>query len=223
RRMPRRRHPPAGRLGDRSPAKARRGRTHRPGHLHHGARFRALPPGGGRARGGRLSRQALRGAAAREGGRRGAPPRRGASQLSETDVMRPLSRVLLFATVGLLAAVRPAAAQFPWAGAHATGMGGAEVAAVNDNSAIYANPAALADLKGLNFQLLAGATAQNRNNLVGTLVTLSDLPFDDIVNGSRPDLVPVAIAGIANLARPGTSVISSGVLGFVASWDGFAL
>jgi hypothetical protein len=117
----------------------------------------------------------------------------------------------------------PAAAQFPWAGARATGMGGAEVAAVNDNSAIWSNPAALASLKGWNFQILGGMTAQNRNNLVGTLTTLSGLPWDDITSGNRPELVPVAIAGIANLARPGTSVVSSGVVGLVASYDGFAL
>ena len=48
-----------------------------------------------------------------------------------------------------LASASPVFAQFPWAGARATGMGGAEVAAVNDNSAIYANPAALGSLRGL--------------------------------------------------------------------------
>lgn len=133
-----------------------------------------------------------------------------------------LRRVLSCATVLFVALASRARAQFPWAGARATGMGGAEVAAVNDNSAIYANPAALADLKGFDIQLLAGMTAQNRNNLVGTLVNLDNLPFADIVNGSRPDLIPVALANIANLARPGTSVISSGVVGLVASWNGFA-
>ncbi len=135
---------------------------------------------------------------------------------------RTLRRALSCATVLFLALTSRARAQFPWAGARATGMGGAEVAAVNDNSAIYANPAALADLKGFDIQLLAGMTAQNRNNLVGTLVNLSNLPFDQIVNGDRPDLIPVALANIANLARPGTSVISSGVVGLVASWNGFA-
>jgi hypothetical protein len=123
--------------------------------------------------------------------------------------------------LGTLAA--PARAQFPWAGPRATGMGGAEVAAVDDNSAAWANPAALADRKGWEFQVLAGFVAQNRNNLVGTLTTLSDLPFDDILNGSRPELVPVLVAGIANLARPGTAVVGSGTAGLVASYKGFAL
>ena len=129
----------------------------------------------------------------------------------------PVSAILF------LGSIAPAAAQFPWVGARATGMGGAEVASVADNSAAWANPAALAALKGWDVQLLGGGTAQNRNNLVGTLVLLSDLPWNEIVNGDRPDLIPPAVAGIVNLARPGTSVIASGVFGAVVSYHGFAL
>jgi hypothetical protein len=102
-------------------------------------------------------------------------------------------------------------------------MGGAQVAAVADNSAAWSDPAALASLKGWSIQVLAGATAQNRNNLVGTLTDLSSVPWGDIAGGNRPDVLPAAIAGITNLARPGASVISSGVVGVVASYDGFAL
>ena len=98
----------------------------------------------------------------------------------------PVSAILF------LGSIAPAAAQFPWVGARATGMGGAEVASVADNSAAWANPAALAALKGWDVQLLGGGTAQNRNNLVGTLVLLSDLPWNEIVNGDRPDLIPPA-------------------------------
>jgi hypothetical protein len=123
----------------------------------------------------------------------------------------------------LWALAAPARAQFPWAGARATGMGGAQVAAVSDNSAAWANPAALADQKGWDFQVLAGFAAQNRNNLVGTLVGLGELPYDEIIDGDRPDLVPVLIGGIVNLARPGTAVVGSGVAGLVASYKGFAV
>jgi hypothetical protein len=52
-------------------------------------------------------------------------------------------------------------------------MGGAEVAAVSDNTAAWANPAALGSLKGWELQLFGGFAAQNRNNLVGTIVTLA--------------------------------------------------
>ncbi len=134
---------------------------------------------------------------------------------------RRLSHVALVVLLWVLAA--PAVAQFPWAGARAMGMGGAQVAAVDDNSAAWSNPAALAALKGWNFQVLAGFGAQNRNNLVGTLANLADLPFDEIAAGDRPALVPVLVAGIANLARPGTAVVGSGTAGIVASYQGFSL
>ncbi len=102
-------------------------------------------------------------------------------------------------------------------------MAGAEVATVNDATAAWANPAALAGLKGWNFEAFGGGVAQNRNNLVGTLTTLATLPYDEIAAGDRPELVPVLIGGIANLARPGSSVIFSGTAGLVASYQGFAL
>ena len=78
------------------------------------------------------------------------------------SILRSLGSVAV-----LLALSAPARAQFPWAGARAMGMGGAEVAAVRDNSATWSNPAVLADLQGWEVQILAGLAAQNRNNLVG--------------------------------------------------------
>ena len=122
-----------------------------------------------------------------------------------------------------LALSAPVAAQYPWAGARAMGMGGAEVGAVQDNSAIWSNPAALASLKGLEFQLLGSYAAQNRNNLVGSIVNLSELPWDEILDGERPELIPGAIGNILNVARPGSAVVGSGVVGLAASWNGFAV
>jgi hypothetical protein len=102
-------------------------------------------------------------------------------------------------------------------------MGGATVAAVDDATAAWVNPAALASQKGLSFALFAGGVAQNRNNLVGTIVDLADLPYDEILDGQHPELIPVFIADVANLARPDTSVIASGSAGLIATWNGFAL
>ncbi len=86
--------------------------------------------------------------------------------------MKKISQTVSFSVIAtcLLASASPLRAQTPWAGARATGMGGAQVAAVNDNSATWSNPAALGALKGWELQVFGGFAAQNRNNLVGTLV-----------------------------------------------------
>ena len=122
-----------------------------------------------------------------------------------------------------LALTAPASAQTPWVGARSMGMAGAQVGAVNDNSAIWSNPAALAGLQGVDIQILGSFAAQNRNNLVGSIVNLSELPWDEILDGERPELIPGAIANILNVARPGSAVVGSGVVGLAASYKGFAL
>ena len=135
--------------------------------------------------------------------------------------MKKISQTLFFSVIAtcLLASASSLRAQTPWAGARATGMGGAQVAAVNDNSATWSNPAALGALKGWELQVLGGFSAQNRNNLVGTLVGVSDLVDDGVSEAELPGL----IGGITTLATPGTSVVGSGVIGLVASYGGFAM
>ncbi len=136
---------------------------------------------------------------------------------------QPRSRILLLLAAGLFLSALPARAQFPWAGARSVGMGGAQVAAVDDGTAAWANPAALGRLEGWGIQVFGSGLAENRNNLVGTLDNLSNLPFEDIASGERLDLLPELIADLDNLVQPDTAVVFSGVGAIAAHYKGFSL
>jgi len=132
-------------------------------------------------------------------------------------------RILLSAGLFSGALPQAARAQFPWTGARATGMGGAQVAAVDDATAAWSNPAALARLGGWTVQLFGGGLGSNRNNLLGTVDRLSGLPFDEIARGNRLDLLPGLLDDLNRLTRSDTGVLFSGVGGLVVSGHGFAL
>jgi long-subunit fatty acid transport protein len=79
----------------------------------------------------------------------------------------------LFLTAALLAApIAAQAAQFSVLGPRALGMGGASVAAVNDSTAVYWNPAALADYRKVDIRIPASAAIRD---YAGLKTTWSDI------------------------------------------------
>ena len=85
--------------------------------------------------------------------------------------MNKYSFLLLVAAL-LVAPVAAHAAQFSVVGPRALGMGGASVAAVNDSTAVYWNPAALADFRKVDIRIPASAAIRD---YAGLKTTWSDI------------------------------------------------
>ncbi|MEK6699065.1 MAG: conjugal transfer protein TraF [Nitrospirota bacterium] len=75
---------------------------------------------------------------------------------------------VILAIVFLLAPALSHATQFSIVGPRALGMGGASVAAVNDSTAVYWNPAALADFKKFEIRLPVSAAIRDHMDLSNT-------------------------------------------------------
>ena len=112
-------------------------------------------------------------------------------------------------------------AEFIILGPRALGMGGAQVAAVDDVTAVYWNPAAIAACRQANFSLPLGIQIAEYNDITGTL---SDI--DDVLGGYDLDdpeiyLDPAKITQIIDLFgkldEPGTELAAHGNIGLLFS------
>ena len=140
--------------------------------------------------------------------------------------MRSISTLLVAAMVILLPATG-IAGQFVVVGPRALGMGGASVAAVNDSTAVYWNPAALADFRDFEIRIPAGAAAHDYMDLTNNwdrIQEIYDAPLtpataDELKNllldFARPDSVTnVDVNGGLLVSFPvGSSAIAVSVLG----------
>jgi hypothetical protein len=88
--------------------------------------------------------------------------------------MKRYSLFLLTAAL-LIAPIASQAAQFSVLGPRALGMGGASVAAVNDSTAIYWNPAALADFRKVDIRIPASAAIRDYAGLKTTWSDVNNL------------------------------------------------
>lgn len=142
--------------------------------------------------------------------------------------MKRLSIVLIAALLAMMPVVAPAA-QFAVLGPRALGMGGASVAAVNDSTAVYWNPAALAEKKNFDIRLPAGAAARDYMNLsdnwdridaIYDAIDSGDLSAADelkqlLLEFDRPDAVTnIDVSGGLFVSVPvANSAIAASVLG----------
>ena len=88
--------------------------------------------------------------------------------------MKRYSLILLAAAL-LAAPISAQAAQFSIVGPRALGMGGASVAAVNNSTAVYWNPAALADFRKFDIRIPASAAVRDYAGLKTTWSDISDI------------------------------------------------
>lgn len=95
--------------------------------------------------------------------------------------------VILLAGVVLLAPAVAQAVQFAVVGPRALGMGGASVAAVNDSSAVYWNPAALADFRKVDIRIEGSAALHDHIGLKDTWDRIDDL-YDLALTGDPATL-----------------------------------
>lgn len=118
----------------------------------------------------------------------------------------------------LLLGIVPAASQaeqFAVVGPRALGMGGASVAAVNDATAVYWNPAALADVRVVDIRIPAEAGAADHVGLKDTWSRLNDI--DAQVQAFDPAAIDETISLLQDLDKPNTGADVNASAGLLVS------
>ncbi len=127
--------------------------------------------------------------------------------------------VLLIAVLGFAGEVL--AAGFAVVGPRALGMGGAQVAVVDDTTAVYWNPAAIAGYNALKLGFPLGVQVVEHNDITDTLSDIDDVLGDYDLDEPEVYLDEGRISRLVELFRkldePGTGVEACGNIGLVAS------
>lgn len=121
--------------------------------------------------------------------------------------------------ISILAAV--AAAQTPPPGAKAIGMGGTFVAAGNDASALWGNPAALSQCSLGCAEIFGGGIATDENRFAGRL--RDDFANVDLATVSDPNEIRKLVADLESFQARGTGTIGSGSAGLGYAIRGLAI
>jgi len=112
---------------------------------------------------------------------------------------KQLALFLLVAALTLFT-MKASAAQFSVVGPRALGMGGASVASVNDSTAVYWNPAALADFRRVDIRIPASAGARDHVDLKDKWDRLNNI--DALVQSFDPAAISEARSLLFDLNKP---------------------
>jgi F plasmid transfer operon, TraF, protein len=124
---------------------------------------------------------------------------------------------VILAIVFLTAPALSQAAQFAVVGPRALGMGGASVAAVNDSTAVYWNPAALAQFKKVDIRISAGGGLHDHVGLSDKWDEINSI-YDQINAGSTDPALATRLDQIlTDLETPDTGADIDAHFGLLAS------
>lgn len=98
-------------------------------------------------------------------------------------------------------------------------MAGAQTAAVNDATALWANPAGLGLDPRLDFDIFASPLASDRGGFQASANALAGLDLNNLT----PTQATATLATLTNLARPGVGAVASGVAGLVLAERALAI
>ena len=115
----------------------------------------------------------------------------------------------------LLAPAMAQAVQFSIVGPRALGMGGANVAAVNDSTAVYWNPAALADFKKVDIRVPVSVGLHDHVGLKDTMDRINDL--NALVQAGNTAAINETINLLNDLNKPNTGADIDASAGLLVS------
>jgi len=123
--------------------------------------------------------------------------------------------IILLVMAFLLAPAMAQAVQFSIVGPRALGMGGANVAAVNDSTAVYWNPAALADFRKVDIRVPVSAALRDHVGLKDTVDRINEIHA--LVLASNTAAINETIDLLNHLNKPNTGADIDASAGLLVS------
>jgi len=123
--------------------------------------------------------------------------------------------IILLVMAFLLAPAMAQAVQFSIVGPRALGMGGANVAAVNDSTAVYWNPAALADFKKVDIRVPVSVALRDHVGLKDTVDRINEIHA--LVLASNTAAINETIDLLNHLNKPNTGADIDASAGLLVS------